>query len=99
MLFHTFLLAIGHNAVRNLMLKKQVSLYYWIVKWLWLLTMFKRCPLTKTPTKQALVAYNIVQNMTINAFLVKVGATIASLIIERMHGVYLADFRKKTQNT
>lgn len=53
----------------------------------------------KTPTKQVLVAYNIDQNMTINAFLVKVGATIASLIIERVHGVYLADFRKKTQNT
>lgn len=98
MLFHTFLLDIGHNASRNLMLQKQFSLHYWIVKCS--IKNVQKMPTDKkTPTKQVLVAYNIDQNMTINAFLVKVGATIASLIIERVHGVYLADFRKKTQNT
>lgn len=50
----------------------------------------------KTHTKQALVAYNIVQK--INAFLVKVGVTTESLITERVHGVYLADFRRKPKH-
>ncbi len=98
MSFHTFLLAIGHNTSRNLMLQKQFSLHYWIVKCS--IKNVQKMPIDKkTPTKQVLVAYNIDQKCINCHVLDKVGATIASLIIECVHGVYLADFRKKTQNT